>query len=166
MFGAEVGVEVQIAPAVFCLLARQDTADVLSASRVQLVAEATLRYEGSPGQVTLVLTDDQGIQELNRDFLGIDAPTDVLAFSAQEDSEPFVTAPAAESYLGDVIISYPRAVVQAGEVGYSVAQELNLLIVHGLLHLLGYEHTAKDERARMWARQEAILRSLPPTNSG
>jgi probable rRNA maturation factor len=92
--------------------------------------------------------------------LGIDAPTDVLSFSAQEDGGPFVAAPEAGGYLGDVILSYPRAVEQARERGHSTEQELDLLIVHGILHLLGYDHASEGEKAVMWAQQEAILESL------
>ena len=75
---------------------------------------------------------DQGIRELNRDFLGVDAPTDVLAFSAQEGDKSFVVSPEGQQYLGDVIISYPRALAQASEMGHSLELELHLLIVHGM----------------------------------
>ncbi len=144
----EVEVEVQVAPAF---------ASLIAVERVQAVAGALLRQEGAPGQVTVVITDDEGIQGLNRDFLGIDAPTDVLAFSFLEDSGPFIAAPEAGGYLGDVIVSYPRAVAQAGELGHPVEEELHLLVVHGLLHLLGYDHADEEGQAEMWARQEQIL---------
>ena len=149
-------IDVQIAP---------DYASEVAAERLQSVALAVLRAEGrigaGPSDLTLVLTDDDGIQALNRDFLGKDAPTDVLAFAALEDSGPFVTAPEAGGYLGDVIISYPRAVAQAQEHGHSPEQELNLLIVHGVLHLLGYDHAGDEAKTTMWARQGAILDALP-----
>jgi probable rRNA maturation factor len=132
------------------------------AERLQRVASTVLRREGHSGELALVLTDDESIQELNRDFLGEDAPTDVLSFSAQEDAGPFVAAPEAGGYLGDVIISYPRAVQQAKEQGHSLEQELNLLIVHGILHLLGYDHAAEQDKAIMWSRQETILATLRP----
>jgi probable rRNA maturation factor len=148
---AEVEIDVQIAP-VF--------ADLLSADRLRSVVEAVLCSEGRPGQVTLVITDDMGIRELNRDFLGRDTPTDVLAFSAQEDGGAFVSAPEAGDYLGDVIVSYPRALAQSTEYGLPVERELDLLVVHGVLHLLGYDHADGEENAVMGARQEAILRSL------
>jgi probable rRNA maturation factor len=147
-----IEVEVQIAPAY---------ATALSRSRLRAVAEAVLRAEGKSGHATLVVTDDLGIQELNREFLGIDAPTDVLAFGALEDDGPFVAAPEALAYLGDVIVSYPRAVEQSAELGHSLEQELTLLIVHGLLHILGYDHSEPEDKATMWARQEQILRALP-----
>ena len=149
----EITVEIQVAPAL---------ADAVSEERLQQIAEAVLRHEARPGQMTVVLTDDVGIQQLNHDFLGIDAPTDVLSFSAQEDGSPFVGAPEASSYLGDVIISYPQAVAQAKEMGHPVGQEIDLLVVHGTLHLLGYDHVTSEERAAMWARQDEILSGLSP----
>ena len=131
---------------------------------MQAVIQTALRHQGRPGELTLVVTDDEGIRALNRDFLGVDAPTDVLSFSAQEDGGPFVAAPETGGYLGDVILSYPRAVEQAREQGHSTEQELNLLVVHGVLHLLGYDHADAAEKAAMWAQQEAILEllCLPP----
>jgi probable rRNA maturation factor len=149
----EITVEVQVAPAF---------AGAVSEERLQQIAESVLRHEARPGQMTVVVTDDVGIQQLNRDFLGIDAPTDVLSFSAQEDGSPFVGAPEASSYLGDVIISYPQAVTQAEEVGHPVGQEIDLLVVHGTLHLLGYDHVSDEERAAMWARQDQILSRSNP----
>jgi probable rRNA maturation factor len=142
------GIEIQIGPAFL---------DLLSAERLRAVAEVALHYEGQPGELAVVITDDAGIQALNRDFLGEDFPTDVLSFSAQSDGGPFVAAPEAGGYLGDVIVSYPRAVEQAREHDHAVEQELSLLIVHGILHLLGYDHADEEEKAVMWARQESIL---------
>jgi probable rRNA maturation factor len=147
----QVVVEVQISPAF---------TGAIPAEGLQAMVEAVLRHEGRMGEVTLVLTDDEGIRALNRDFLGLDAPTDVLSFGAQEDSGPFIAAPEMGGYLGDVIVSYPRAVAQAAEHGHPIQQELNLLVVHGVLHLLGYDHADEEEKAVMWARQEAILRGI------
>jgi probable rRNA maturation factor len=144
-------IDMQIAPAF---------AEHLSVQRLCLVAEAVLRAEAASGEATLVITDDNSIRALNRDFLGLDEPTDVLAFGTQEERGAFVTAEEMADYLGDVIISYPRAAAQAKEQGHPVEQELNLLITHGLLHLLGYDHADEEERAIMWARQDAILASL------
>jgi probable rRNA maturation factor len=140
-------VDVQIAPAF---------AGSLSEERLREIAELVLRAESTSGQVAVVITDDMGIQELNRDFLGNDEPTDVLAFSAQEEAEGFVSAPEVDDYLGDVIVSYPRAVAQAEEAGQSAEQELALLVIHGLLHLLGYDHAEEEERTAMWERQTML----------
>jgi probable rRNA maturation factor len=147
----KIEVEVQVAPAFV---------DFVSEERLRAAAWAVLRHERRAGELALVLTDDEGIQSLNRDFLEVDAPTDVLAFPTQGGDGPFVAAPGASSYLGDVIVSYPRAEAQANEQGHATAQELDLLIVHGILHLLGYDHASGEEKDAMWTRQEAILASL------
>lgn len=144
-------VDIQVAPAF--------EAEV-DGERLRYVALAVLRGENASGQLTVVITDNVGIQELNRDFLGNDEPTDVLSFSAQGATGPFVVAPEATSYLGDVIISYPYASAQAEELGHPPSQELDLLVVHGVLHLLGYDHMIDEERAVMWNKQDEILASL------
>jgi len=141
-------VDIQIAP---------EYAGSLSEERLRQIAEMVLQAESTSSQVAVVVTDDEGIRELNRDFLGNDEPTDVLAFSAQEEAEGFVAAPEIDDYLGDVIVSYPRAVSQAKEAGHPVDEEIALLVIHGLLHLLGYDHADELEKAAMWARQEALL---------
>ncbi len=149
--GVEAEVEVQVAPAF---------AHAVPAADVQRAAEEVLRREDRPGEVTIVVTDEQGIRELSRDFLGRDEITDVLAFATQEEVGPFVPAPEAGKYLGDVIICYPRAVEQATEHEHPLEEELALLVVHGVLHLLGYDHATEQERAAMWARQGEILGQL------
>ncbi|HID63410.1 MAG TPA: rRNA maturation RNase YbeY [Anaerolineae bacterium] len=125
------------------------------------VTAEVLRREGVEGEVTLsvVITDDEAVRELNRQFRDVDAPTDVLAFGGGREGD-FVTAPGEPAYLGDVVISYPRAVAQAEEYGHSIDRELALLAVHGVLHLLGYDHVDEAERTEMWARQDEILRDL------
>lgn len=103
-------------------------------------------------EVTLVLTGDTQLRKLNRDFLGIDSFTDVLAFSGG-DADPDTGA----LYLGDVIISYQRARKQAAAAKHSIGDELKLLAVHGLLHLLGYDHTDSESETAMWRVQNEIL---------
>lgn len=142
------GIEVQVAPAYTGAVAAAD---------LRRAAEMALRREDRPGEMTVVVTDEQGIRELNRDFLGHDMVTDVLAFATQEEGGPFVPAPEAGNYLGDVIVCYPRAVEQASEQGHSVREELALLVVHGVLHLLGYDHATEREQVAMWALQDEIL---------
>jgi probable rRNA maturation factor len=146
-------VEVQIAPAL------RGQADPAALRRA---AEITLEIEGqaAPAEMSLVITDDDGIHHLNLQFRGVDASTDVLAFSAREAGETFVTSPEAADYLGDVIISLPRAAAQAAEEGHPPEEELALLVVHGVLHLLGYDHATPDQEAVMWARQSEILSRL------
>jgi probable rRNA maturation factor len=129
---------------------------------VHHIALTVLQAEAASPEAALsiVITDDAEIRSLNRQFRGVDAPTDVLAF-ADEPTEPaFVSAPDEPPYLGDVIVSLPRARVQAATLGHPTGAEVRLLIVHGVLHLLGYDHATPDEEARMWARQDAILSTL------
>jgi len=128
-----------------------------------------LTHVGRPmAALTLVVTDDEAVQNLNRDYRGVDAPTDVLSFAAQESmpSAPALTAlppelaAELEHYLGDVIIAYPYAVRQAAHYQNSIEAELRLLAVHGVLHLLGYDHATPEEEAAMWALQSAVLASF------
>lgn len=120
-------------------------------------AKQTISYASSAttAGLTLVLGDDALSQRLNLQYLGIDSPTDVLSFSA-EYIDPDSQAP----YLGDIIISLPRAQAQAAAARHSVEDELTLLVVHGVLHLLGYDHAEKAEKEKMQAAQDDILKSL------
>jgi probable rRNA maturation factor len=120
-------------------------------------AEVTLKHESVSERagVSIVISDNDDIQALNRQFRHVDAPTDVLAFPA-EFSDPESGVP----YLGDVIISYPRAETQASQRGHNVESELQLLVVHGVLHLLGYDHADPGQKERMWATQADILDQL------
>ena len=122
--------------------------DLLKAA---ILAALQLAPPPTPCALTLVVTDDAEIRELNRTYRGIDAPTDVLSFGAGED--PY--RPEGEPlYLGDIIISYPRCSQQAHEYGHSVWQELSLLAIHGVLHLLGYDHATEQDEQEMWRLQE------------
>lgn len=106
--------------------------------------------------LTCVLTDDVQIQGLNQQYLDIDAPTDVLAFPASE-GPVFILPDDQPPYLGDIIVSIPTAQRQAVEAGHSLEHELALLVVHGCLHLLGYDHATEAERTRMWGVQDIVL---------
>ena len=106
-------------------------------------------------ELTIVLTDDVRLQELNRDYLGLDAPTDVLSFPASE-TDPETGA----RYIGDILVSVPRAQAQADAAGHPLKSELQLLVVHGVLHLLGHDHAQAEEKARMWKAQAEILERL------
>jgi probable rRNA maturation factor len=130
---------------------------------------AVLRYEsiGNAG-VAVVVTDNDYVQRLNRDYRGVDAPTDVLSFAAQEGEalDASFAPEAAEEidcYLGDLILAWPYAAAQAAHYGYPVQTELQLLVVHGCLHLLGYDHDTDENQAEMWAAQHAILTGLGVT---
>jgi probable rRNA maturation factor len=117
----------------------------------------TLRHEKvkPPTAVTVLLTDDAQLKQLNKEFRGINEVTDVLSFASEElltgidnDEAP---------YLGDIAISVPMAKRQAKAGGHSLKSELQLLTVHGTLHLLGYDHEEAEEKKLMWAAQSSIL---------
>lgn len=109
--------------------------------------------------LVVVVTGDEALHALNRRHRDVDAPTDVLAFP-DETRGPFVSAPGLPRYLGDVIISFSRAEAQAQEAGHTVQAELQLLTVHGVLHLLGYDDAVGEQRAQMWAVQAEIVEAL------
>ncbi len=122
---------------------------------VQRAARTALSHEAAQGDLSIVLTDDAQLHEMNRDYLGIDAPTDVLSFpSAETDPQ------SGQAYLGDILISVPRAAEQAHAAGHPMEAEVQLLVVHGVLHLLGYDHARPREKSRMWSTQAAILESI------
>jgi probable rRNA maturation factor len=144
----------------------EEYAAQIDAGALEAAAAAVLAHEGiESAALALVLTSDAAVQELNRTYRGIDAPTDVLSFAAQEGDEPLQDLPdaladALEAALGDVVIAVPYAERQAARYGNSLHDELLLLAVHGMLHLLGYDHATHDEEAALWARQEEILAPL------
>ena len=125
----------------------------------RIILKALLR-EGITKPITLglLITDDERIKTLNLKYRGQDEETDVLAFGMESDQDSFVSPSELPLHLGDVVISYPQAVVQAEEYGHPIEEELHRLVVHGLLHLLGYDDQTDQERRRMWDRQETILR--------
>ena len=118
----------------------------------------TLEQHAVPSvSLTLLLTDNTNMQRLNRDFRGMDKPTDVLSFPA---GDLLPGTQEAIPYLGDIAISLPVAKNQAHVSGHTLIAELQLLAVHGVLHLLGYEHMLPEEKERMWSAQEQILNLL------
>jgi len=124
---------------------------------IERATKAALMYQKETLDVDLsiVLTDDARLKELNRDYLGIDAPTDVLSFPASE-TDPETGA----HYIGDILISIPRAQEQATASGHPLESEVQLLVVHGVLHLLGHDHSEPEEKARMWKAQAEILAQI------
>ncbi len=152
------------------------TIEIQIAERFEPVAEpalieravaGALAAEGVAGAIELgvLVTDDAELHRLNREFRGVDAPTDVLSFG--DDVEPgagqpaFVRPPESPRYLGDLAISYERVAAQAAEYGHSEERELAYLTVHGVLHLLGYDHErGPDDAAAMRAREEHVMQQL------
>ena len=112
-------------------------------------------------EVDITLVDDAAIHELNRTYRGIDRPTDVLSFALDEgEEEPEVDDDEIEDLLGDVIISAPTAVRQGEEYGHGLEREMTYLAVHGMLHLLGYDHMEEKDKLIMRKREEEVLRRL------
>jgi probable rRNA maturation factor len=134
---------------------------------VKKIVRQVLKAEevAPPYEVSLVFTDSETVQRLNRDYRGVDEPTDVLAFymlPQKGADSSFALPPDGVTRLGEVIISYPQAVAQAKEQGHSPERELALLIVHGILHLLGYDHEEPEEESKMRERERELLeRCLP-----
>ncbi len=147
--------------------------------------------EGAECQMSLVITGDETVKSLNRDYRGLDEVTDVLSFSASHsghwegeavpDNGPqsreqhgcreqghqetdFVYPPGEPAPLGDVVISYPQTQRQATGRGVPLDQELALLIVHGVLHLAGYDHLEPDEETEMQAKERLALKGIRELN--
>jgi probable rRNA maturation factor len=127
----------------------------VASESIERAAGAALRHESASGDLSIVLAGDAQLQQLNREYLGIDAPTDVLSFPASE-TDPESGA----AYLGDILISVPRAAQQAAAAGHPLASEVQLLVVHGVLHLLGHDHADPAQKSVMWAAQSAILEAI------
>lgn len=129
--------------------------------RVKTLLQAGARLLDVPKEtVTVVtLTGDEHLREYNRRFRGLDEPTDVLAFAAQEapTDQRFQAPPGTEHWLGDIVISLPRARVQARVARHSMDDEVRLLAVHGFLHLLGYDHAEAKEETKMRELTDRIL---------
>ncbi len=125
---------------------------------VKAAAGAALGFENASERfASIVLTDDETIHRYNRDYRGVDRPTDVLSFPSDE-GDPLEAPP--DGFLGDIMISVQRAAQQGSELGHSTEREIAFLTVHGMLHLLGYDHMQPDDEELMISRQRAIM-SLP-----
>ena len=126
-------------------------------SLIERAVNAVLTHQKKSLDVNLsvVLTDNRRLHKLNRDYLGVDAPTDVLSFPASESDPETGTR-----YIGDILISVPYAAKGAKQAGNSLEAELQLLVVHGVLHLLGHDHAKPKEKAKMWKAQAEILKVL------
>jgi probable rRNA maturation factor len=129
--------------------------DTLALERLASHALA-VEHVPSPAELSIVLGDDPFVHELNRDYRGTDAPTDVLSF-AQDEGDKFARPEGEAPHLGDVVISIDTARRQAAEYTLSLQDEIAHLLVHGILHLLGYDHEDPDEAANMRRHEDAIL---------
>ncbi|WP_353948014.1 rRNA maturation RNase YbeY [Sporolactobacillus sp. Y61] len=114
-------------------------------------------------ECSLTFVGNERIREINRQYRGIDRPTDVISFALEEkadDEAPLHLGKGEPRVLGDIIVSLKKAHEQAAEYGHSFERELGFLVIHGLLHLLGYDHTTEQEKKKMFGLQEKILESF------
>lgn len=130
---------------------------------IETAVTAALEFGAQPPNalVTVVITSTEQVRELNQHYRGFDAPTDVLSFENSPDPD-FPADPTDEEsgYLGDVIIAYPVAEAQALAAQHPPADEVVLLTVHGVLHLLGFDHDTAERKAAMWQAQGQIMTGL------
>ena len=137
------------------------------------VINAALDYEKCPyeAEVSLTLTDNKGIHEINREFRNIDRPTDVLSFPMVEYETPgefdfleneydCFNPETGELMLGDIVISLDKVEEQAANYGHSVTREYAFLIAHSMLHLMGYDHMNDEDKKAMREKEEKVLKSL------
>ena len=117
-------------------------------------------YGALDAEVSVTLTNDAHIHALNRDYRGVDRPTDVLSFALTESEEPEIFDAPGGVVLGDLVISLERAAAQAETYGHSFLRELSFLSVHGMLHLLGYDHIEEEERLEMEEEQRHVMDAL------
>ncbi len=125
---------------------------------IEMAVAQTLQFAEQPEQsLTVVITDNEAVRQLNQQFRGIDSATDVLSFANEADPDFPGVEP---DYLGDIIIAYPFAEAQALAAGHAPMNEVILLVIHGTLHLLGYDHDTPDLEAEMWDIQRQILTAV------
>jgi len=134
----------------------------IETSFIRDVVMSALRIEGypQPSDVSVALVDDAYIRVLNREYRGVDQPTDVLAFPMERDR-----GPRAHPALGDLVISLERAREQARQFKHPIRREVALLAVHGLLHLLGYEDDSEAGASTMWSKQKQLLERILGTEA-
>jgi probable rRNA maturation factor len=144
---------------------QNDAGFPVDADRLKAAAVLTAQQGGrESAALTVVITDDASVAALNRQFRGVDAPTDVLSFPADAPppmpDDDGVMDDDDLPYLGDLVIAYPYASAQAARLGHDLIDSLTLLVVHGTLHLLGADHDTAERRAAMWAAQARALTAL------
>jgi probable rRNA maturation factor len=136
--------------------------DNIDKALIKKAAEIALetKKEYDSFELGVVVTDDDNIHRINKEYRGIDEPTDVISFALLEGEDDFVMPPDNTLHLGEVVISYPRAVEQAIEQKHSTERELAWLVIHGVLHLLGYDHETDADRLAMQTIENEILSKI------
>jgi probable rRNA maturation factor len=138
---------------------------LVSKQWLRRAVKLTLVHTGMslPVELGLVIAGDETVHELNRSYRSVDRTTDVIAFALSEQgakAEPFIAPPDDVIHLGEVIISYPQAKRQAEEQRHPLERELALLVGHGVLHLLGYDHELPEQEQRMRAIEARVLHAI------
>lgn len=137
------------------------TVDTEIETLVNELLHHALKEEGLTGEteVSLTFMSDEEIREVNKTYREIDAPTDVISFALEEavEGEVEIIAEGMPLILGDILIAVPTATRQAEEYGHSLQREIGFLALHGLLHLLGYDHMTDEDEKKMFGRQKEIL---------
>jgi probable rRNA maturation factor len=138
---------------------------LVSKQWLRRVVKLTLANAGISSQVELglVIAGDETVHELNRSYRSVDRTTDVISFALserKEKTESFVTPPDDVLHLGEVIISYPQTKRQAEEQHHPLERELALLVAHGVLHLLGYDHALPEQEKKMKAMESRVLDAI------
>mgnify|MGYP001372123960 CR=1 FL=1 len=153
-------VDIQISPT----FSKRITRSWISRVMKQIVGE---KYRSQDIEISVVITDDEVMKNLNLKFMGYDETTDVLAFpmedKADTNTETYIQFPSIYDHntqLGEIIISYPQAKRQASLAKKTIKSELLLLLVHGFLHLLGYDHAYPVEKEDMWRKQDEIIATI------
>jgi probable rRNA maturation factor len=122
---------------------------------LESVIDSTLKHENAEGSIfSIIFVGDEEIHEINRDYRGVDRITDVISFAFEDDGEKLYNN---IRVLGDIYICIPQMKRQAVDYGHSEKRELSFLTVHGLLHLLGYDHMKEEDEKVMFGLQEMIL---------
>lgn len=130
---------------------------VPAADTLPVLALRALQMERATGswEINLLVTDDAGIQEMHREFMNLDSPTDIMTFPFDDDAG--MAPQGVTSSGGDVVISLETATINAAEAGWPLEREVQFLLLHGVLHLLGWDDVTPERREAMLGRQQAIL---------
>jgi len=150
---------------------KEEFRESVDEDQLRNIVQRVLKLEKAPSpcEMSIVITDSETIHKLNRDYRGIDRPTDVLSFclanEEEKESSPFILPPDETAHLGEVIISYPQAIEQAAEQDHPINRELTFLLIHGILHLLGYDHEQLDDEIEMQTLEKNLLQHFEMQSS-
>lgn len=139
------------------VLVKEEYQDQVDKDRLLLAALAVLAQQEQPhdSEISIRITDDEEVKRLNQQYRRLDQSTDVLSFTSDE-----INPETGQRYLGDICISLPTVQRQSQKFGHSITDELQLLVVHGCLHLLGFDHLDTAEKEKMWLAQAEVLETL------